>query len=499
MSNRVRFNSWLGFRRQLRRKCGPLVDVVKSEITVRQSPLENDSDADDDIGPDDVVQFMHRTVKDFLQSPNRQGPLHFSEKAAIEMVVGVAKRYIEIGFPKSKTNYYVPASAKADGDWHEAVRKYSDHLENRILLRFTLSILSPELNQLGGDLNIWAWTDSLLCVCPNSQDINEVRGLVQKELMFYPACHTKSSGYDEALEQTRSIVLGEFIHYACAKGLTIATENFLKLCLETTSLDRGYLYAIANGALLTAVERDLVQEVCILTRRQRHQSRLVSVNADSWPVGRKKKYKRLDPFIGLAVRSGSVKIIDYLFKLTDGYYARDRAVWEFAITSMNLRQEVEDDEEEDMHIPDPSAQINWLQSLVFSQAESDSTYPRSVLESPEDQRQPDKTGDVLDPGNTQLKLRLRHAESDESFESVGIARRVFVSERRQEKREFLQLHAGCIFLANKIHTDQTSASGDQSGSANEGFLEDVKEALRIVMERLVNISKNSLVQNFAYH
>lgn len=43
-------------------------------------------------------------------------------------------------------------------------------------------------------------------------------------------------------------------------------------------------------------------------------------------------------------------------------------------------------------------------------------------------------------------------------------------------------------LVPKVHSDQTSASGDQSGSAHEGLLEDVKEALRIAMARLVNIN-----------
>lgn len=495
MGNRIRFNSWVGFRRQLRRKCGPLIDVVKSESTVRQARLDDDSDAEDDIGPDYVVQFMHRTVKDFLQSPTRQGPLHFSEKASTEMVEGVARRYVEIGFPKSQTKYYSPSTANTDGDWHAAVGNLSELLENRILLRFVLTILEKESTQLQGSLNICTWIDSLFCISPDIKDINQVKDVFRKERAFYPKCNTKMAGAKEALENARSIMLGELIRHLCAKGLTVGTDNVLELCHQIKSpFYRNDTYAIGNGALLAAIEQDLVGEVGLLTRRQRHQSNLTSVDGNTtWPVGRKKKDKHLDPFIALAVRAGSVKIIDYLFELTDGFYAREQAVWDYAVTNMNLTGISLSDEAEDIDVTDPSAYIDWVAPLVFADDDFDGLYRIDLLEQPANKRQIDNTSAVL--GVQELDVssaRVSPAESLESFWAFDIFHRDLESEKGQERKEFLQLRAGCIYLANEIHSNSRTAkdnSSSQSSQSAEFVLEDVEEAIRTVMDRLVSVPK----------
>ena len=314
-NNRAIINSWTGFRRQLRRKCGPLIEVVKAEGT----------DDNTDIGPDDIVQFSHRTVKDFLHGHKGTEPFHFSEKSAAQQVQDVAQQYLKISFPAEQTLYGPVISAAEGSDWQANIREFVDYLERRILLDFALRVLSdgslPMLWSSGSCL------DNL--VFPPLRDWSEsgIRKVFAEDARFYPW----SAGQFYSVNTARAVLLGYSFHYACSRGYVVATRNLLLLFLKLDGHDsQKRRYTIANGALLASIERKLMEEVRLLTQHNRHQGDFVVPK-------RRDMEKSLDPFLAFATQTGSGAITEYLFELTSRFYARQTDVYEFSVTTEDLR------------------------------------------------------------------------------------------------------------------------------------------------------------------
>jgi hypothetical protein len=159
-----------------------------------------------------------------------------------------------------------------------------------------------------------------------------------------------------AFKSHRAMALGESFRSACSRGLTTAVQNLLAICSLITegpySIRQhresftGFSYSAQNGALASAIAHNLESQVRILTRAHRHQAGLRNAtlkDREGWPLERQYGPNRLDPFIKLAVLSGSVETVRYLFSDTEQYYSHNETVREFAVTSTNLRDELSRD------------------------------------------------------------------------------------------------------------------------------------------------------------
>lgn len=194
-----------------------------------------DSDrSDSNIGPDDIIQFMHRSVKDFLHSPKKGGSLHFSEAEAIEEVQSTAKRYIEIAFPAESTLYGPLVPATESSLWQDNIKKWVDYLERRILLCFCLSVLGSNLNGSPSSLRHYASFGNLNYVnyiyIKEKDSIMEGEGTQQvngNDILLFPGCldwikHGRS-------EAAGAFTFGHALYSAFTRGLVIATRNMLVL------------------------------------------------------------------------------------------------------------------------------------------------------------------------------------------------------------------------------------------------------------------------------
>jgi hypothetical protein len=336
--NRARIKSWTSFRRHLRMICGPFIEIIRGQ----DLPYKSDYD---DIGPEDVVQFTHRTVKDFLQVEGRSGQLHFSEEEAVDHTNLLAKTYLEVSFPKHQANYGPQASRWKIDDWLQNLYEYVEYLQERILLQFCLFVFrtyNPYCAELAYLLQ--SKTFVLLQQCPY---ISEEVIVSEETRQLYPAFNTEHRRSATILHE--AIAMGECVRNASSRGFVIATQNLLEICSMTTSTFSTYalngnieqhVYAVKNGALATAVTYNLVPQVRTLTKAHRHQGGLVSASITGWPIGRGAQQRNLDPFIRFAVNSGSVETVDFLFDHTDRMYARNAAIREFAVTSRELAREM---------------------------------------------------------------------------------------------------------------------------------------------------------------
>ena len=321
-NNRAIISSWTNFRRQLRRKCGPLIEVIRSGDAA-------DSRDDTDIGPDDIVQFIHRTVKDFLQAHDGAGPLHFSESNAAFQVKELAKTYAKIAFPPEHTPYLPVLQGHKGCDWRANIRGLVDYFEQKILFPFICSVLSGDAMSIRDTLGISASTfDNIIYPSPPHWSETGIGKELGEEARFYPW----SAGQFHSPTTIRAVLLGYTFYYSCRRGHVVATRNLLIFFLSLHArYTRGNAYTIANGALRTAIEMALLVEVQQLTSGDRHQGdfvvpkpRKLDLDIDS---------ELCDPFLALAVETGSTPIIDYLFESTKKFCDRQAVIYEMAVTT----------------------------------------------------------------------------------------------------------------------------------------------------------------------
>jgi adenylate kinase family enzyme len=442
IGNRPMIKSWTGFRRHLRIICGPFVEIILGSEQICEPESDN-------IGPDDIVQFIHRTVKDFLQVPGRAGQLHFTEETAIYHTKFIATTYLQLTFPEEEPQYGPQASRWKAKYWLEGLEEYVEYLQERNLLQFCLFALhhlDPNHFKLAQLRQSHSFI--LLRHCPYRFDQVIVEGKIRK---FYPAFNTLARRKNPSFHQ--AIALGECIRNACSKGFVVATRNLLEICDLTTTLGncnvedlQELIYGAKNGALVTAVVYDLEPLVRSLTRAHRHQSGLVDAMDRHWPIGDYSHRRDLDPFIQIAVRSGSVGTVIYLFDHTDRFYARNAAIREFAVTSRNLpelsvKPSYHCNFEKRSRSPSPSS----ISSLELSRL--------GLVEARSSRSQP--------------KGSVRGDQSESRTQPRGIRNRQ--SRSQNPHREFKKLKNTCIKLAKRYHSTQSDCA-----------IEDVRYSLELV-------------------
>jgi hypothetical protein len=428
--------------------------------------FDSDGSVRGDIGPDDIVQFMHRTVKDFLLNPAGSGPLHFSEEMATQQVMLTAKGYLQLAFPRREPRYGPQISQWKDEKWSKNISEYVRYLDNRILLQFCISILSRHSSDRPLELGYLSQANKFVLGSGLFTFPVVIQGL-------YPEFKSlsRSATMESKIRCSNAIALGEFFSYACANGLIVATQNLLEVC-KTFQGDYSQetLFAMGNGALQAAIRHDLSSEVRSLTSGNRHQSRLLAT-MDGWPIGKNGHRKRLDPFIQLAARCGSVGVTSYLFEHTDHYYARDSAVREFAVTQVDL------DFEESLP--------EWRdEDSAKSSVRSFDLIDLGLLDMPGQNN--DSQLPYMDPKAKEhwdsFRLdRRRDIENDQYQSSVGdVAVRDRRRERDREQREFWKLRDTCMEFALNVH----STARARTRLANHD-MDDIKECLRLVIATCV--------------
>lgn len=478
-SNRVSIRSWSAFWRHLRRTCGPLIEIVSG------SQVDDNLTSKDrnhvDVGPEDIVQFMHRTVKDFLHSPDRTSILQFTEDVAVDEVARAVEIYLRIAFPHEQPTYGPQITRWKRESWQDNISEFVEYLEEKKLLHFALFVQStqnpnrpPAVGYLSQATSFVLRNDQ---VTKNSPPFTFPPGLRR----LYPSINTRIRDNDPHLDVI-AITIGECFRYACNCGLVVATTNLLKI-FEAS--DPDIHYTLLNGALLAAIQRNLLVEVRALTYLNRHQSSFVGVNR-GWPIGRNADRRILDPFIQLALRSGSVSVVDYLFGQTDRFFARDNAVSEFAVTQRELASVSDGSDIEVLEIGSDASSVRSFDSVVLG----------LVVETEQINR-------VHRPGVVNHNFHFDFSESKEDavvdsfiprrletgswdFEDykLPIVRRDEQHERQREHREFQKLYATCIDRARIIR--------DATHMDTSPRMDDIRDSLQLVIQRHVSPVKISL-------
>jgi len=319
--SRALISSWNDFRRQLHRKCGPLMEFISNvEESVERSR--------EDTGPDDIVQLIHRTVKDFLESPNGSGQLHYSESHAENKVKEIAGRYASITFP-AKATPYAPPMPVSGGDWHDNIAALAKYFNERYLLSFIFAILPDKKSELLGSYGFMfddSVSPSLRSKGENRWTEDKIRDKFSHEMKYYPWHRSASASYTP--EAAWTVVVGHAFRYSCSHGLVTASKNFI----EVSSICRSKKHAltIRNRALLAAIDRKLVRLTKLLTQNSAHQGSFLP------PIWETEPIELSDAFVHLAIVTGDETITKMLVDQAFQNRSRNNLVYHRTVTSTDL-------------------------------------------------------------------------------------------------------------------------------------------------------------------
>ncbi|RYP06792.1 hypothetical protein DL765_009350 [Monosporascus sp. GIB2] len=216
---RIHSKSWLGFYRQLRVRCGPLLEVIMPQTREFGASFRDNTE----ISPHFTIQLLHRTVKDFLFDGTESGALSFSQAEADELVRQSMRRYLELVMPTTQTAY-CPVPARTD--WgvtslHITAEAMVRYLEGKHLLEFVLTAI-PE-------------------------------GEVMPHLMIFensfspPLMEQTTVGWDDGLRQVSYL----YFDHACREGLRRGMTNLLTI---SSILLVSWPTLLRYGALATALK-----------------------------------------------------------------------------------------------------------------------------------------------------------------------------------------------------------------------------------------------------
>jgi hypothetical protein len=321
-SNRIIIRSWTGFRRQLQRKCGPLLEVIPED----HKSNERDSEDSSEIGPQDIVQLIHRTVKDFLEDPERASSLHFPGHLAVTEVQHTALNYARVVFPNMPTFYAPKLPAVKGTQWKTSIEKLMRYLNTRVLVNYMFEILPEEKAALLGPY-VRMFDD---CVAPTIGEWseNEIRDSFREESAYYPWLTRSTSSYTQ--NTANAVMVGYAFQYSCAQGLIVAVRNLLHICRNTDQIRSNYSYpnVAANGALIAAIDNGLNQFVQLLMKDNRHQGRFMEPKF--------REFDLKDPFLQRAISSGNEDVTLDIFEQRRFFCLRYNQINSYTVTSKSL-------------------------------------------------------------------------------------------------------------------------------------------------------------------
>ncbi|OIW22746.1 hypothetical protein CONLIGDRAFT_687165 [Coniochaeta ligniaria NRRL 30616] len=244
VKNQAIISSWSDFRRQLVRYCGTLIEIVKpGDMT--------GNIGDNDLGPDYTVQFIHRTVKDFLEGRPHKDNFHIAEDQA-----GLFTRF----------------KATAGSSWKENIAGFVEYMDQRILFTFTVDIRSSlDHPHPGLDLTTLG-LDDMIDPPASNWSYKEIHNALWDEIRYYPRAKPVRVS---SLDSVRAVLLGYAVYYACLNGCLTATRILAALYAGREAPERNYtgdnLHVMGNGALRAAIQCGLEEETILLTRNGHHQ------------------------------------------------------------------------------------------------------------------------------------------------------------------------------------------------------------------------------------
>lgn len=264
IANRAIISSWSDFRRQLVRYCGTLIEIVKPGAISGNA-------RDNDLEPGDIVQFIHRTVKDFLDGRPHGDTFHIAEEHASLFVKQLATRYLGVVFPRKATPYWAHSRATPGHSWKENVARFVEYMDQRILFVFAANVLSeldstkPRyqfhlLGDIGFDGSI---LDNMIDPPAYKWNKSDVTKTLWEELRYYPGLHHWNNG----TELIRGVLLGYAVYYACLNGCVTSARIFsvLNYFGVLGYHERFAVEVLNNAALRAAIHRGLEDETILLT------------------------------------------------------------------------------------------------------------------------------------------------------------------------------------------------------------------------------------------
>ncbi|KAH8774050.1 hypothetical protein BGZ57DRAFT_403716 [Hyaloscypha finlandica] len=247
--NLVPVDDWTEFRHQLRKLCGPLIEII---IPTSHRKLQQTEEGDnmDEVLSTDRVQLLHRTVKDFLADSRASKELSFTGNEAIQKVRDDCHTYLALVLPKEPSSY-APVPPKPDTFWIETADNVVEYIENRVLLQFILLVFPGELSTNTIIQSIFdepirpAWKPSTQL----EQDLRICTFFRNRPSLFIP----KGNNYN----LSRKAVSAELIRRAFSKALTQALPN-LFLVIKTQMIDwmsdRDFIGYLVHLLLLATIE-----------------------------------------------------------------------------------------------------------------------------------------------------------------------------------------------------------------------------------------------------
>lgn len=257
-------DDWAEFRLNLRRLCGPLIEInplARNSISAENASIEPHPDALEKVCAQDRVQLLHRTVKDFLANDKFSREFHFTELEAIRLVESDCQTYMAVVLPQCKTAY---SPFPVNEHITQAAPSIAGYLESRVLLPFIYSAFPKDEWRLK---ILDAMIDSPIASRSKSR-LGDLWGeelktcFFMKSRMHHPLPDLKDAAVMHSF--SRKMLMTEYIQQAC-RQCCLQALKFLLLVINESLPDlrednefRGFLVHLA---ILFLLERNIFDDV----------------------------------------------------------------------------------------------------------------------------------------------------------------------------------------------------------------------------------------------
>jgi hypothetical protein len=243
-NSRIPIRSWNEFRRILLNTCGPLVEIIRPTAEKQINVGE--------VGPTSVIQLMHQTVKEFLETPGSAGPLHFRRDEATHMVEHFSQLYVQTTLPVLPTGYTpFPALEWPETIWEWKVAKVALYIEDKKLLPFCVLLAKARAHVLDSMKPHFSIVDHAFALGRRDRLEERVASIRQYDDSIWSR---RGTGYDIATTGVRSSIIGRFVHIAAYRGLSNAVRSLLAISSTVCSWWSTFEDTVLNGALFAVLD-----------------------------------------------------------------------------------------------------------------------------------------------------------------------------------------------------------------------------------------------------
>lgn len=252
---RIRYSDWQSIHKSLLDICGPFLDFLTPRAAVDQQMMGED----EEIGPMQVVQLSHQTVKDFLRS-EAAGNFFFMEDHALDLFEDGIETYLKICLPETPTAY-APLPLSTGRDWKLLTEEVVEYLDKKLLLSF---ILKDYLDAAPRSRRCLRVPELYTDVFENSASPplshwppHKYQCYLDQDLKFHSTEYPQSRLF-------WAVVVGRFFRFACREGYVTAVENLLALGAPPSAGQKPaseYWNAVLVGTLLAIIDAEAIDLV----------------------------------------------------------------------------------------------------------------------------------------------------------------------------------------------------------------------------------------------